>query len=61
MFFYHNRRRQNNYGIYLLAYQLFNSHNIPPVTLTVILFQMAIFLGYVPALNQHKTGMLICS
>uniref|UniRef100_A0A0R3RRX7 Rhomboid domain-containing protein n=1 Tax=Elaeophora elaphi TaxID=1147741 RepID=A0A0R3RRX7_9BILA len=58
MFFQHNRRRQNNYGIYLLAYQLFNSHNIPPVTLVVIIFQMAIFLGYLPALGQHKIATM---
>ncbi|CAG9532891.1 unnamed protein product [Cercopithifilaria johnstoni] len=54
MFFHHSRRRQNNYGIYLLAYQLFNSRNIPPVTLIAIIFQVAIFLGYLPALNQHR-------
>lgn len=59
MFFRHNRRRQNNYGIYLLAYQLFNSRYIPPVTLIVIIFQMAVFLGYLPALGQHKTGMSV--
>ncbi|EJW78842.1 hypothetical protein WUBG_10251 [Wuchereria bancrofti] len=55
MFFHQNRRRQNNYGIYLLAYQLFNSRYIPPVTLAVIIFQMAIFLGYFPFLGQHRT------
>ncbi|EJD74708.1 hypothetical protein LOAG_18018 [Loa loa] len=55
MFFHQNRRRQHNYGIYLLAYQLFNSPNIPPITLAVIIFQMAIFLGYLPLLGQHRT------
>lgn len=54
MFFYRHRR-QRNYGVYLLAYQLFNSRSIPPVTLAAILFQVVIFLGYIPALGQHKT------
>lgn len=59
MFYRRNRRRQNNFGIYLLAYELFNSRYIPPVTLIVIIFQLAVFLGYIPILDQHETGMQV--
>lgn len=54
---YRNRQyRQQNYGIYLLAYQLMNTNNIPPVTLLTIIFQIAVFLGFVPPISPAKTG-----
>lgn len=52
-------RRQQNYGVYLLAYHLLNSEYIPPVTLGTILFQVAIFLGYIPAIDQWKISEYI--
>ncbi|VDM43994.1 unnamed protein product [Toxocara canis] len=49
------RRRQQNFGVYLLAYHLLQNDYIPPVTLAAILFQMAVFLGFVPPLGPWKT------
>lgn len=47
-------RQQQNYGVYLLAYQLLSSDYIPPVTLGAILFQVAVFLGFIPAVDRWK-------
>ncbi|VDN41296.1 unnamed protein product, partial [Gongylonema pulchrum] len=43
MFTFRRRPRQN-YGLYLLAVQLFSARYIPPTTLSAILLQIAIFL-----------------
>ncbi|KHN84181.1 Conserved oligomeric Golgi complex subunit 6 [Toxocara canis] len=52
---FQQRRRQQNFGVYLLAYHLLQNDYIPPVTLAAILFQMAVFLGFVPPLGPWKT------
>ncbi|VDK52718.1 unnamed protein product [Anisakis simplex] len=52
---FQQRRRQQNFGVYLLAYQLLQNDYIPPVTLVAILFQMAVFLGFVPPIGPWKT------
>uniref|UniRef100_A0A0N5AFU8 Rhomboid domain-containing protein n=1 Tax=Syphacia muris TaxID=451379 RepID=A0A0N5AFU8_9BILA len=49
-----SRDRQRNYGVILLAYHLLNSDYIPPVTLGTILFQIIVFLGFIPALDHFK-------
>lgn len=55
MFFYRPRRRPN-YGVYLLAYQLFNGQYVPPVTLAAILFQVAAYLDFIPVIGPDNTG-----
>lgn len=50
------RRRQQNFGVYLLAYQLLNSGFIPPVTLLLIVFQIAVFLEIVPVFASLTLG-----
>uniref|UniRef100_A0A915B2H5 Peptidase S54 rhomboid domain-containing protein n=2 Tax=Parascaris univalens TaxID=6257 RepID=A0A915B2H5_PARUN len=52
---FQQRRRQQNFGVYLLAYHLLQNEYIPPVTLAAILFQMAVFLGFVPPIGPWKT------
>lgn len=53
---FQQRRRQQNFGVYLLAYHLLQNEYIPPVTLGAILFQMAVFLGFVPPIGPWKTS-----
>ncbi|VDN58408.1 unnamed protein product [Dracunculus medinensis] len=52
------RRRQQNFGVYLLAYQLLNSGFIPPVTLLLIVFQIAVFLEIVPVFASWTLGQI---
>uniref|UniRef100_A0A915ILK1 Uncharacterized protein n=1 Tax=Romanomermis culicivorax TaxID=13658 RepID=A0A915ILK1_ROMCU len=51
------RNRVSNLGVLLLAHQLFTTSNVPPITLSVILAQVAIFLGFVPSLDETKIGL----
>ncbi|PAV89308.1 hypothetical protein WR25_05723 [Diploscapter pachys] len=57
---FRNRQRQQrqNLGVYLLAYQLMTAGPIPPVTLGAIALQVAIYLGFIPALDLDKTRSL---
>ncbi len=55
MFAPQRRRRGFEFGVLLLLSQLFlHNQYIPPVTLWTILSQLAIYLGFIPALNVHN-------
>lgn len=47
-------RRRTEFGLLLLAHQLFTSPHIPPITFATILGQAAIFLGFLPFLAYDK-------
>lgn len=55
------QRREISTGVLLLLYQIFavGYENIPPVTLATIAAQVAIFLGFIPALDQYRIGKFI--
>ncbi|KAK0400772.1 hypothetical protein QR680_015443 [Steinernema hermaphroditum] len=52
---YRGRQRRDNAGIYLLAAQLLSAGPIPPVTLVSILSQVAVYLGFIPAIGPKQT------
>ncbi|VDN02965.1 unnamed protein product [Thelazia callipaeda] len=52
-----SRRRIQRHGnefVYFLIYRLFTTPEIPPVTLTAIIFQTAVFLDFIPFLGSDR-------
>jgi hypothetical protein len=58
MFAFRGSNRRSNYGVWLLAYQLITANEqIPPITLGAIVLQIAIYLGFIPAISLDHTCM----